>query len=92
MVKCKRKVDEMNIFKEMISRNGKVSNSKFWAFIANALVCAIVVKTHIIGDALNVEFILMFLGVVGGVGLTSKFIEKPASVAKTEQEIPSNTI
>jgi hypothetical protein len=70
------------MFKEMIARNGKVSNSKFWAFIANLLVCLIVIKTHLIGDMLNIEFILMFLGVVGGVGLTSKWIEKPAKDTK----------
>jgi hypothetical protein len=63
----------------LISRNGKPANSKLWAFVANLLVCAVVVKTHILNDRFDPEFLWGFLAIVGGMGLASKKLENPAA-------------
>ena len=67
----------MNMLKEMVCRGGKVSNTKVWNLVANLLVCLVVVKTHLVGEMFNPEFLWGFLCIVGGVNLTSKWMEKP---------------
>ena len=64
---------------QLISRNGKPANSKLWAFVANLLVCAVVVKTHLLQDRFDPEFLWGFLAIVGGMGLASKKLETPST-------------
>ena len=79
---------------QLISRNGKPANSKLWAFVANLLVCAVVVKTHLLNDRFDPEFLWGFLAIVGGMGLASKKLENPAApilnTATAEAAAPVN--
>lgn len=63
----------MSIFKDLTSRNEKRSNSKTWAFIGSAVATWIMIYMTL-HDKMTWEFLVVYLGTVGGFAQLSKWI------------------
>ena len=63
----------MKVIKDMLSRNGKISNAKVWAFIGSAVSTWIMIYMTI-KDKMGWELFVAYLASVAGFSQVSKLI------------------
>lgn len=63
----------------------QLSHTKLWNNVANAIATYVVVDMHRM-KTLSIEWMLLYLAVVGGVGLASKFMSMRFGSAQIEKQ------
>ena len=80
----------MSILNDLTSRNDKRSNSKTWAFIGSAVATWIMIYTTL-HDKMSWEFLVVYLGTVGGFAQLSKWIAFKYGINEPETKQKSKT-
>lgn len=63
----------------------QLSHTKIWNNVANVVATYVVIDMHL-RKTLSIEWMLLYLAVVGGVGLASKFISMKFGTAQIDKQ------